>query len=411
MALPRAKASTATDSSDTNPRAARRRDAVTVSALGAQATPSERRTSPIELLWDLVFVFAVTQVTTLLSRDLAWRGFGRSLLVLALVWWAWSAFVWAANAEEEEAPALRLILLVAMVLIFVAGLAIPRAFAGEATLFAATYAGVRFLHLGLYADASRRGNASWAAIAGFALTVSIGMALLVAGSLLHGWHRDALWAAAVAIDYAGPGWLTRARLRGLQQVAVAHFAERYGLFVIICLGESVVAIGVGASGQRLSAETVAAVALGILITAGLWWTYFGRFAATAEERSRHHRDPVLAASDAYSYLHLLLVAGIIIFAVGVKLSIRDVGHPLGDAPRLALCAGIALYLLGHAAFRLRLAGSVNLEQVAFAGAMLALFALGSELPAWALLGAATALLASLCALEATVERRRARALR
>ena len=137
-------------------------------AAEAHATSTERRTSPIELLWDLVFVFAITQVTTLLSRDLDWLGLGRSMLVLALVWWAWSAFVWAANAEEGEAPALRLILLVAMVLIFIAGLAIPRAFGGEATLLAATYVGVRALHLVLYADASRRGNASWSAIAGFA---------------------------------------------------------------------------------------------------------------------------------------------------------------------------------------------------------------------------------------------------
>ena len=383
---------------------------MTASMAGEQAIAGERRTSPIELLWDLVFVFAVTQVSALLSRDLAWRGLGRSLLVLALVWWAWSAFVWAANAEEEEAPTLRLILLMGMVLIFIAGLAIPRAFGSEGALFAATYAAVRLLHLGLYADASRRGHAAWKAIAGFALTVAIGMALLVAGSLLHGWRRDALWAAAVAIDYAGPGLLTRARLRGLQEVAVAHFAERYGLFIIICLGESVVAIGVGASGHPLDAEIVAAVGLGILITAGLWWTYFERFASRAEESLRHHADPVLAASDAYSYLHLLLVAGIIIFAVGVKLSLRDVGEPLADAPRLALCGGIALYLLGHAAFRLRLSGAVNPEKLVIAGALLALFALGSELPAWCVLSVATALLATLCALEATLERRRARVL-
>src|SRR6202011_1309128 len=102
-------------------------------ALATQEVIRERRTSPVELLWDLVFVFAVTQVTTLLSRDLTWAGLGRSMLVLALVWWAWSAFVWAANAEDEEAPTLRLILLVAMVRIFITGLAIPRAFAGEAT--------------------------------------------------------------------------------------------------------------------------------------------------------------------------------------------------------------------------------------------------------------------------------------
>src|SRR3954471_3201089 len=141
----------------------------------------ERRTSNAELLWDLVFVFAVTQVTTLLSHDLSWAGFGRGMLVLALVWWAWSAFVWAANAQDTDSAALRAILFAAMGLIFIAGLAVPGAFGADATLFAITYAGVRFLHLGLYAHASRQGRASWAAIAGFAVTVTIGMALLVAG--------------------------------------------------------------------------------------------------------------------------------------------------------------------------------------------------------------------------------------
>src|SRR5437588_173112 len=131
----------------------------------------ERRTGTVELLWDLVFVFAVTQVTTLLSRDESWAGFGRSMLVLALVWWAWSAFVWAANAEEEDSRVLRVVLLTAMVLIFIAGLALPHAFGGEATLFALTYAGVRLLHLALYTHASIRGNASFNAIAGFGTTV------------------------------------------------------------------------------------------------------------------------------------------------------------------------------------------------------------------------------------------------
>src|SRR4051812_41015985 len=284
----------------------------------------ERRTSTAELLWDLVFVFAVTQVTTLLSHDLSWGGFGRGMLVLALVWWAWSAFVWAANAQDTDSPALRAILFAAMGLIFIAGLALPRAFGADATLFAVTYAGVRFLHLGLYAHASRQGHASWAAIWGFAVTVTIGMALLVAGSFAGDDARIALWTAAAAIDYAGPAWLTRERLRGLQRVAVAHFAERYSLFVIICLGESVVALGVGATGRPLDAGVVAAVALGLTITVALWWIYFDRFAATAERRLREHDDPVLAAADAYSYLHLLLVAGIIVFAVGVKLMIRAV---------------------------------------------------------------------------------------
>src|SRR5919204_1053338 len=203
-------------------------------------------------------------------------------------WWAWSAFVWAANAQDTGSRTLRVVLLLAMVLIFIAGLALPHAFGAEAPLFAATYAGVRFLHLGLYADASRRGNASWAAIAGFAVTVAIGMALLVAGAVAGGSLQVVLWTVAAAIDYAGPAWLTRERLRGLQRVAVAHFAERYSLFVIICLGESIVAIGVGASSETFDAELVAAVGLGLLITVALWWTYFDRFAAVAEHRLRTH---------------------------------------------------------------------------------------------------------------------------
>jgi low temperature requirement protein LtrA len=371
----------------------------------APGIAEERRTTPVELLWDLVFVFAVTQVTALLSQDLSWAGFGRSMLVLALVWWAWSAFVWAANAQDTESQAMRAILLSGMLLIFITGLALPQAFGANATLFAATYAGVRFLHLGLYADASRRGNASWAAIAGFAVTVTLGMALLIAGSFLDGTQRVALWALAAAIDYAGPAWLTRERLRGLQEVAVAHFAERYSLFIIICLGESIVAIGVGASGLPLDGELVAAVALGLLITMALWWTYFDRFAATAEERLRSHDDPVLAAADAYSYLHLVLVAGIIVFAVGVKLAVHDVGDPLSDAARLALCGGVALYLVGHVAFAWRMGGGVSYARLWAVAALLVLYLAGAGLPAWAVAGVMTSILAALCALEAVRDHR------
>jgi low temperature requirement protein LtrA len=330
------------------------------------------------------------------------------MLVLALVWWAWSAFVWAANAQAMSSPTLRPSLLLASVFIFIAGLSVPRAFGGEGTLFASTYAIVRFLHLALYADASRRGNASWGAIAGFALTVVIGMGLLVGGSFTGGAVRIGLWSTAVAIDYAGPAWLTRERLRGLQRVAVAHFAERYSLFVIICLGESIVAIGVGAgSGARhLSVELVAAVALGLLITVGMWWTYFDRFAATAEARLREHHDPVLAAADGYSYLHLLLVAGIIVFAVGVKVLARGaVGSPLAEPARLALCGGVVLYLMGHVAFRLRLVGSIGYEKLAVAAALLVLFALGGDISAWTLTGAVAVLLGALCTIETVRDRR------
>src|SRR4051812_23636401 len=341
-----------------------------------------------------------------MSRDMTWSGLGRSMLVLALVWWAWSAFVWAANAQDTGSPTLRLVLLLAMVLVFVAGLALPHAFDDEAPVFAPAYAAVRFLHLALYADASRRGNASWAAIAGFAVTVVIGMALLLAGAAIGGTAQAILWTLAAAIDYAGPAWLTREQLRGLQHVAVAHFAERYSLFVIICLGESIVAIGVGASEQRFDAQLVAGVGLGLLITMALWWTYFDRFAAVAEDRLRVHPDPVLAAADAYSYLHLVLVAGIIVFAVGVKIAVHDVGAPLADAPRLALCGGVALYLVGHVAFRMRLVRSVGVEKLAAAAALLVLYAAGGDVAAWALAGAVSVVLGAMCAVE-TVSARRA----
>jgi low temperature requirement protein LtrA len=194
-------------------------------------------------------------------------------------------------------------------------------------------------------------------------------------------------------------------------VAVAHFAERYGLFVIICLGESIVAIGVGALGtsaeRPLTAEIVVAVALGVLITVTMWWTYFeSGYAATAEEHLRAHDDPVLAAADGYSYLHLVIVAGIITFAVGVKVLTRgSVSASLPDPARLALCGGVALYLVGHAAFVLRMVGEVEYAKVAVAVALLALYAAGGELPAWAVAVGVAALMGALCMAESETVRR------
>jgi low temperature requirement protein LtrA len=137
----------------------------------------------------------------------------------------------------------------------------------------------------------------------------------------------------------------------------------------------------------------------------LWWTYFDRFATVAEERLRTHHDPVLAAADAYSYLHLVLVAGIIVFAVGVKLAVHDVGHHLGDAQRLALCGGVALYLVGHVAFRLRMVGSIGWEKLVTAAALLALYVVGADMPAWTLEGAVTVLVGAMCAFETVSARR------
>ena len=207
-----------------------------------------------------------------------------------------------------------------------------------------------------------------------------------------------MWAAALAIDYAGPAWLTRERLRGLQDVAVAHFAERYGLFVLICLGESIIAIGTGA--KPLTVGRVTGVTLCLVLTVALWWAYFDELAETAARRLREHDDPVLAAADAYSYIHLLLVAGIIIFAVGARQLVHAGSGPLDAAGRLALCGGIALYLVGLVAVRLRMRADPEPLKLVAAAALVALGWLGSGLHALAVAGLAIAVLAALTAVDA-----------
>ncbi|MDX6678051.1 MAG: hypothetical protein QOE31_2103 [Solirubrobacteraceae bacterium] len=372
--------------------------------MSARAVDVERRTTPVELLWDLVFVFAVTQVTRLLAHDLSWAGFGRAMLVLALVWWAWSAFVWVTNAHNPADPRVRGVLFAAMLLAFVVALAVPGAFGDSATWFVVAYSGVRFLHLGLYVDAARKGRAAMRAITGFSSTVTIGMALLVAGSQLDDPWRSVLWAAAAAIDYAGPAWLTRKQLAALQRVAVEHFAERYSLFIIICLGESVVATGLGAAEHRLDAGIVAGASLVLLVTIGLWCAYFVNVADEAQAALATHARPVLAAADAYSYVHLLLVAGIIVFAVGAEGTVAGVADPLVDAARLALCGGVALYLVGHVAFALRISARLRVDQGVAAVACLGVYVVAADMPAWSTAALVAGVLLVLVARDAAAHR-------
>jgi len=229
------------------------------------------------------------------------------------------------------------------------------------------------------------------------------MALLVIGSLVGNPARTWLWVAAAAIDYAGPAWLTRERLRGIQQVAVSHFAERYSLFIIICLGESIIAIGVGAAHRDLNNELAAGVTLALLVTIGLWWAYFDRVAGEAEDKLAAHEEPVLAAADAYSYLHLLLVSGIIVSAIGLKAAVGHSAESLSEGTRLALCGGVALYLGGHIAFGLRLVGELSVAKAVAAGACMTIFIVAGESPAWATVGT----LAGVLALLVVSEHRRA----
>jgi low temperature requirement protein LtrA len=211
-----------------------------------------------------------------------------------------------------------------------------------------------------------------------------------------------LWTVGIAIDCAGPAWLTRDRLRGLQRVAVAHFADRYGDFVIICLGESIVSIGVGVAdaNRKLTPGLVTGATLGLLIAVGMWWTYFHELAERAQARLRDHDEPVLAAADAFSYLHLVIVAGIIVFAGGIRPVVHGtLGAPMTTAGRLAFCGGVAIYLAGVSAFRLRMLGEPSPGRLTAAVALLVLFAVGAAFPSWLITLLTALLILSLCVAE------------
>jgi low temperature requirement protein LtrA len=360
-------------------------------------TGAGRRVRPLELFFDLVFVFAITQVTGLMSADPTWPGLGRGLLVLGAIWWAWGSYSWLTNTIDPDAPVGRLSVLAAMTAMLIVALAVPEAFGSDALLFACAYFVVRALHIVVYAYAAEEVTVQAAARA-LAPTSIAAPALLVGAGFLDGAAQAVVWCVALAIDYSGP------YLRGVEGLTVSpsHFAERYGLIVIIALGESIVAIGVGVAGRELGAGEIAAATGGLAVAAAMWWTYFDVVAVVAERRlseaSGHARARL--ARDSYSYLHLPLIAGVVLVALAIKKTLEHVGEPLEEAPAVALCAGVALYLLALVAFRLRVARTLNVERLVAAAVSLALLPLALSTAALAALAAVAALLAALVAFEA-----------
>jgi low temperature requirement protein LtrA len=366
---------------------------------GGTQDPEERRVAPLELFFDLVFVFAITQVTAFLSDNLTWGGLVRGLALLAALWWAWVGYSWLTNnaVRAEEATPARLVVLAAMVAMLVASLAVPDAFGEAGVLFGGAYFVVRLLHLALYAYTTGDSPEARRTVIGFAPGFLGGPMLLVVAGSLEGPAQGVLWSLALAIDYGV------ALLRGVAgfRVHAGHFVERHGLIIIIALGESIVAIGVGAAGLELGAGLVLAAALGMVLAAGLWWAYFDYVALAAERRlirSQGYERATLAR-DSYSYLHLPMVAGIVLVALGVKKTLAHVGDPLGTIPAVALCGGVALYLLGHNAFRLRDVGSVSVPRLAATAISLALIPVAVRMPALITLAATAALLVALAAYE------------
>ncbi len=306
---------------------------------------SEKRVAPLELFFDLVFVFALTQVTALMSEHPTWEGLGQGLLVLAALWWAWGAYAWLTNYIAAEEGKERLLMFAVMGAFLVAALATPQAFGDDAVIFGVAYAAARWLHIFIFAEANEDVDAAQA-IARLARTAIPGPTLLIVAGFADGTLQAALWIVALAIDYSGPYVFG---VRGFR-VSPGHFSERFSLIVIIALGESIVAIGAGLSGE-LDGGVIVAALLGLVLACALWWAYFDVIAIVAERRFRAMTGDELVklARDAYSYIHMPMVAGIVLVALGIKKTTGHVDEPLKTVAAVALFGGVALYYGAHVA--------------------------------------------------------------
>jgi low temperature requirement protein LtrA len=344
-----------------------------------------------------VFVLALTQCTALMADEPTWGGLAKGLLALAVLWWSWVGYAWLTSVVDPEEGAVRLAIFAAMAALLVVALCVPDAFGDLGLTFALAYAGVRAAHIALYVLASRDDPAMRKSVLGLAVSTAIGVGLLVGASFLDGLAQGALWAVAIGLDMLGPflfgaeGW----------KLVPGHFAERHGLIVIIALGESIVAIGVGAEAGLTFGVGVAAV-LGVGLAATLWWAYFDVVALVATRRLEEApagRVRNEMARDSYSFLHLPMVAGIVLVALGLKKTLEHVDEPLSTVPAAALVGGLALYLLAHVAFRERNVRTLSVRRLVTAVVLVALLPVAVELPALATLALVTAVMCALIAYE------------
>jgi low temperature requirement protein LtrA len=357
----------------------------------------EHAVTPLELFFDLVFVFAITQVTNLLTHEPTWHGVIRGSLVLAAIWWAWTGYAWLTSTLDVDEGPVRLMMLAAMAAMLGVALAVPEAFRGDAVLFGFSFLLVRVMHLVLYGNAGRDDPDLLGALLRLVPTELLGASLIVVAGFLSGEARIAAWLIALAIDYTGPAVVA---LQGWR-IAPAHFAERHGLIVLIALGESIVAIGVGA-GFTLTTGSIAGAVLGVVVISALWWLYFDVAAIFARRQLVQASGVAQArlARDSYSYFHLPLVAGIVFFAFGLKTTLHHVGDTLDTVPAVALCGGGALYLLGHVVFLYRATRHVFRRRTLGALVLLGVVPAALTLPALAALGLVSAVCSLVVAYEA-----------
>ena len=359
----------------------------------------EERVTPLELFFDLVFVLAITQCTALMSDSPTWTGLARGLLVLGVLWWSWVGYAWLTSVVEPEEGSVRIVIFVAMAGLLVAALCVPGAFEGSAMLFAVAYGIVRAAHIALFVIASRDDPGLRHSVAGLAISTAVGVSFLVAAALTDGALQGSLWLIALLLDMGGPLVIDVAGWR----LVPGHFAERHGLIVIIALGESIVAIGLGA-GAVVDAGVVACAVIGVALAAALWWVYFDVTSIAAEHHLRRlpaGRERNALARDAYSYLHFPMVAGIVLVALGLKKALGHAGDSLEIVPTVALVGGVSVFLLSVVAFKVRTIGIVSRERLVAAIVILALIPLGERIPSLATLAILTAAVIVLIGYEAT----------
>jgi low temperature requirement protein LtrA len=355
--------------------------------------------TPLELFFDLVFVLAITQCTALMAAHPTWEGLAEGMLVLGLLWWAWVGYAWLTSVVDPEEGAVRLVIFASMAAFLVISLCIPHAFGDLGLLFAVSYGIVRVAQIVLFGLASRDEPNLRRSVVGLAVGTAIGVGLLVAASFLDNGPQLAVWFVALLLDAVGPylfgseGW----------KLVPGHFAERHGLIILIALGESIVAIGVGAQ-AGVDAGVVATAVVGTALAAGMWWAYFDVVALVASRRlgqAKVGREQNEMARDSYSYLHFPMLAGIILVALGLKKTIIHSGDPLHAVPAFALLGGLAFYLLGHVAFRYRHVRTINTQRLGLAVLLFACIPLSTAVhaPALATLSAVTLAMTAMLAYE------------
>ncbi len=365
--------------------------------MSAKPVEREQRVSPLELFFDLVFVFAFTQVTTVLSSNPTWSGLEHALLLLTALWWAWAAYAWLTNTVDPGEGLVWGTMLVASGAMFVGALAVPEAFGGHGVVFGVAFLIVALMQLALYALAARGDSDLLLAILRVAPSSIVGATLIAVAGFVHGGLKPVLWLIALAVGFFAPlvarpsGW----------RLHPAHFVERHGLIVIIAIGESLVAIGLGVRHGGLGAEEIVAAVLGFAVAASFWLAYFDFFTIRAQQllADRSGLQQIALARDTYTYLHLPMVVGIVLFAFAVKTTLGDVHAELSIVPALALCGGPALYLFAYVGLRFRVSGSIRGGRFVAAIACAALVPAALAVEAIVALGLVTAVWVALHAYE------------